>query len=139
MVALSGFLSLFTPSATTRSASMSRPESVSSRIASLGSSTAICRISFRFFSPPEKPVFTDRVSIDVSMSTNASFCSMRSANSSGIDFLFAASLTDLVVRGAEKIGVRDARDLDGILEREEDPRPARAPPAPSRADRGPDT
>src|SRR6266566_838726 len=41
--------------------SMSSPESVSSRIASLGSSTASCRISLRFFSPPENPSFTGRV------------------------------------------------------------------------------
>ncbi len=40
---------------------MSRPESVSSSIASFGSSTAICRISLRFFSPPEKPSFTPRL------------------------------------------------------------------------------
>src|SRR6266850_2275106 len=49
-----------TPLATVRSASMSRPESVSSRMASLGSSTAIWKISFRFFSPPEKPSLTER-------------------------------------------------------------------------------
>jgi hypothetical protein len=29
--------------------------SVSSRMASFGSNTAICKISLRFFSPPEKP------------------------------------------------------------------------------------
>ena len=52
--------SWLTPLATTRSASMSRPESVSSRIASVGSSSAICRISLRFFSPPEKPSLTLR-------------------------------------------------------------------------------
>jgi len=34
--------------------SMSRPESVSSKIAIFGSSTAICKISPRFFSPPDK-------------------------------------------------------------------------------------
>jgi hypothetical protein len=34
---------------------MSRPESVSSRMASWGCSSAIWRISWRFFSPPEKP------------------------------------------------------------------------------------
>ena len=50
-----GSRSVFTPAATIRSASMSSPESVSSRIASFGSSTAICRISLRFFSPPENP------------------------------------------------------------------------------------
>src|SRR6266849_758421 len=49
-----------TPWATIFSASMSRPESVSSRMASFGSSTAICRISLRFFSPPEKPSCTER-------------------------------------------------------------------------------
>ena len=35
---------------------MSRPESVSSKIASFGSSILSCKISF-FFSPPEKPTF----------------------------------------------------------------------------------
>ena len=40
---------------------MSRPESVSSRMASRGSSTAIWKISLRFFSPPEKPSFTGAV------------------------------------------------------------------------------
>ncbi len=37
---------------------MSRPESVSSRIANSGSSIAIWSISRRFFSPPENPSFT---------------------------------------------------------------------------------
>src|SRR3712207_7705532 len=49
-----------TPSETTRSASTSRPESVSSRIAMRGLSRRICRISWRFFSPPEKPSLTLR-------------------------------------------------------------------------------
>src|ERR687895_818990 len=53
----SGPRSSFTPLATTCNASMSRPESVSSMIASWGSSMSICRISLRFFSPPEKPSF----------------------------------------------------------------------------------
>ena len=34
---------------------MSSPESVSSRIAIRGFNIAICRISTRFFSPPENP------------------------------------------------------------------------------------
>src|SRR5436190_17117968 len=50
----------FTPCATVLSASMSRPLSVSSSTAYLGSSIAICRISARFFSPPEKPSLTAR-------------------------------------------------------------------------------
>src|SRR5206468_6804824 len=40
---------------------MSRPESVSSRTANRGWNMCIWRISRRFFSPPEKPSFTDRV------------------------------------------------------------------------------
>ena len=48
-------MAVLTPRATTRSASMSSPESVSSRIASPGFWSASCRISIRFFSPPEKP------------------------------------------------------------------------------------
>jgi hypothetical protein len=47
----------FTPSETIRSASMSRPESVSSSTANSGWSIASWRISARFFSPPEKPSF----------------------------------------------------------------------------------
>ena len=56
----SGLRIAFTPFETIFSASMSRPLSVSSRMAYFGSSMSICRISFRFFSPPEKPSFTER-------------------------------------------------------------------------------
>ncbi len=48
------------PSETTLSASTSRPESVSSRIAIFGSSSSSWRISWRFFSPPENPSFSER-------------------------------------------------------------------------------
>ena len=43
-----------------RRASTSRPESVSSSMQKVGSSIAIWKISLRFFSPPEKPSFTER-------------------------------------------------------------------------------
>jgi hypothetical protein len=46
--------------ATVRSASMSRPESVSSSTASDGLVSASWRISMRFFSPPENPSFKYR-------------------------------------------------------------------------------
>src|SRR3954451_19775043 len=46
---------VLTPLATTFSASMSRPESVSSSTARRGCWSASWRISMRFFSPPEKP------------------------------------------------------------------------------------
>ena len=54
---LLGDLKAFTPSATILRASMSNPESVSSKIARSGSSSDICKTSLRFFSPPEKPTF----------------------------------------------------------------------------------
>ena len=72
-VALSGRLSLATPVATIRSASMSSPLSVSSRIASFGSSIAIWKISFFFFSPPEKPSLTARLVSLLSISTTLAF------------------------------------------------------------------
>ena len=60
---------------------MSRPESVSSRTASRGSRTAIWRISFRFFSPPENPSFSGRLMKLGSMSTSFifSFSSVRNS------------------------------------------------------------
>src|SRR3954462_10639348 len=75
-----------TPSETIRSASTSRPESVSSRIAILGLSSRICRISWRFFSPPEKPSLR-----------------LRSANAGSIsraDISFLTSLTQVRSLGA---------------------------------------
>ena len=53
-----GFMSFFTPSATTLSASTSRPESVSSMMINFGSRIRACSISIFFISPPEKPSFT---------------------------------------------------------------------------------
>src|SRR5262249_22237292 len=63
---------------------MSRPESVSSSTARRGASSAICRISLRFFSPPEKPTLTPRRSISRSMPSlpAASFTRLRN---SGVD------------------------------------------------------
>ena len=66
---------MFTPSATMRMASTSRPESVSSRIDSFGSSIAIWNISLRFFSPPLKPSFTERLASRLSNCTT--FCRSR--------------------------------------------------------------
>ena len=84
-----------TPFATTFNASMSSPESVSSRIASVGSSTASWKISLRFFSPPEKPSFTDRFSSVSSISSlfirsrTSAMKSIASSSSSPWYFLMA--------------------------------------------------
>ena len=58
-----------TPSLTTRNASTSRPESVSSRIAIFGLSSSSCKISCRFFSPPENPSLTLRSANALSISS----------------------------------------------------------------------
>ena len=76
IVAFFSLLSLFTPPATMRRASMSRPLSVSSRIERRGSSMAIWKISLRFFSPPEKPSLTERLASLLSSSTIARFSRM---------------------------------------------------------------
>ena len=106
-----------------RSASMSSPESVSSRIASFGSSTAICRISFRFFSPPEKPAFTDALH-DLGTPLDQLELLLEQVEEVHRVELprVAARLPDLVVRRAQEVGVGDAGDLDRILEGEEDAR-----------------
>ena len=70
---LSGSLNEFTPLDTTFKASISNPESVSSIIIKLGSSNAICNISFLFFSPPEKPTFKGRASISSSIFSSVDF------------------------------------------------------------------
>ena len=67
------YSALFTPSATIFSASISRPESVSSKIARLGSRVIICKISLRFFSPPENPSFTPRCKYFSSIPTICKF------------------------------------------------------------------
>ena len=66
---------MLTPSATIFKASISKPESVSSKIESFGASNDICKISFFFFSPPEKPTF------------NCLF-NFSSSNFSSLDFSF---------------------------------------------------
>src|SRR6266516_1755948 len=70
-----------TPSATMRRASMSSPESVSSRTASFGRSIASWRISIRFFSPPEKPSFRYRLENSFGISASSIACSVSWRNS----------------------------------------------------------
>ncbi len=78
---VSAVLSLLKPSATIRRASTSNPESVSSRIAKVGSNIAIWNISLRFFSPPLKPSFTLRLASLLSNSTMARFSRISFRNS----------------------------------------------------------
>ncbi len=64
---------------------MSRPESVSSRIAIFGLSSSSWRISWRFFSPPEKPSLTFRSAKvgSISSADMASFISLTQVRSFG--------------------------------------------------------
>ena len=119
--ALSGRLSLFTPLATIFSASMSRPESVSSRMASFGSSTAIWKISLRFFSPPEKPSLTERLSKSSVQFEQFHFLLDQREKFHRVQFRLAPVLADFVQRGLEKIGAVHAGNFDRILEREKQP------------------
>src|SRR3977135_1061499 len=66
-IARSGERSALTPSAATRSASMSRPESISSRMQTAGSTRALCELSLRFVAPPENPTLTPRLSMSCGM------------------------------------------------------------------------
>src|SRR5579875_2736550 len=106
-----------TPSATTRRASMSRPESVSSKISNRGASTAICRTSLRFFSPPEKPSLTERCSRARSKPTCAAFCSTRPRNSPGPTS--SSPRARRTACGAEEVHVGHPWDLDRVLEGQE--------------------
>ena len=87
-------------------------------MASLGSSTAIWKISLRFFSPPEKPSLTERLSSVCSISSSfiLSFTNVQKLH--GVEFR-AALLADFVERGLEKIGAVHAGNLDRVLEGEE--------------------
>src|SRR5215831_19428714 len=73
------------PAATTLSASMSRPESVSSSIAIFGLTSRSWSISCRFFSPPEKPSLRFRWANAWSMDRSfiAPFISLRKSRSLG--------------------------------------------------------
>src|SRR3954447_10114100 len=99
--------SFCTPSATVRSASMSRPESVSSRTATSGASIAIWRISARFFSPPEKPSLTWRLVNARSTSSSSTAWPRRLPNSRT---LMGSSLRPVLIAMRRKFAI----DTPGI-------------------------
>ncbi len=116
-----GALELVDAVATILSASMSRPESVSSRMASFGSSTAIWKISLRFFSPPEKPSLTERLSRSSVQFEQFHLVLDQREKFHRVEFRLAFVLADFVERGLEEIGAVHAGDFDRILKREEQP------------------
>ena len=96
---------------------MSRPESVSSRMASSGSSMAIWRISLRFFSPPEKPSFRWRSPKAGSMPSRFIHSIIVSRTSSTDRSSPSPGRQGL----AQELDDRDAGDLLGVLEGQEHP------------------
>ena len=81
---LFGDLIALTPFDTTFNASISKPESVSSIITKFGSSRDICKISFLFFSPPEKPTFNGRDNISLSIFNFCDFSFTKFKNSTAL-------------------------------------------------------
>ncbi len=77
-----------TPFDTIFNASISNPESVSSMITKLGSSKDICKISFLFFSPPEKPTFNGLASISESILSSFAFSFTIFKNSTAFNSFF---------------------------------------------------
>src|SRR3954462_11640435 len=115
--------SLATPSATVRSASMSRPESVSSRTATSGWSIAICRISARFFSPPEKPSLRWREVNERSTSSRSMACWSLVRNSLT---LIGSSLRPVLIAIRRKLAIETPGMATGYWKARNSPRWARS-------------
>jgi hypothetical protein len=73
----------------------------------------------RFFSPPEKPSLTGRL-ISSRRSRRACLLLTSCEELDRVVLRQAAVLADGVDGGLQEIDVRDARDLDGVLEGQED-------------------
>ena len=74
----------------------------------------------RFFSPPENPSLTARLSIDWSMSSSFDFSLHQLHELHRVELGLAVVLALGVERGLEEVGVVHAGDLDRVLERHED-------------------
>ena len=96
---------------------MSSPESVSSSTATSGSSSAIWRISLRFFSPPLKPWFRWRLANDGSMPRRSIHSVMSDPDLEHRDLLGALARRHGL---AQELGHRHALDRLGVLEGEEE-------------------
>ena len=116
----SGLRSSFTPSATMRRASMSSPESVSSRTHRVGSSIAIWKISARFFSPPEKPSLTFLSKSSTFSLTEAAFSSIKIKEIHRVKFFLPAVLANRVDCGLEEELRTYTGNFHWVLKRQED-------------------
>ncbi len=101
---------------------MSSPLSVSSSTANFGFMMPIWTISARFFSPPEKPTLTGRLSISASMPSSARLLSRELDELAARQLRLAARTALRVEALAQELEVGDAGNFDRILEAEEQPR-----------------
>ena len=74
----------------------------------------------RFFSPPEKPSLTGRLSRSLLDVQDLHLLLDQREEVDGVEFLQAAVLADGVEGRSQEVGVADAGDLDRILEGQED-------------------
>ena len=81
----------------------------------------IWTISLRFFSPPEKPTLTGRLSISASMPSSAAWLARELEESRARQLRFAARAALRIEAVAQELEVGDAGDFDRILEAEEQP------------------
>ena len=82
----------------------------------------IWTISARFFSPPEKPTLTGRLSISASMPSSAGLLARELDELGARQLGFAARAALRIEALAQELEVGDAGDFDRILEAEEQAR-----------------
>ena len=84
-----------------------------------GSSIAICRISLRFFSPPEKPKLRSRLSSASVDAHDLGLGPQPLHELAGADFSLAAGAAQGVHGLAQEVHIGDAGDLDRVLHGQE--------------------
>ena len=104
---------------TSRRASTSRPESISSRIANFGRSTASCSVSARFCSPPENSTLTPRSRNRGSTASRPASAPSRSAMAARSWPSRGALTVAFCTRGLQHVDEPHARHFDRVLHRQE--------------------
>ncbi len=120
-IARSWLLSAFTPFATIRRASISRPESVSSKMASLGSRTGHLENFVTLLLAAGEPL-VDRPAHEAPVHLDELHLLLGELEEvHGVELVEPALAAQRVERRAHEVEVPDAGDLHGVLERKEDP------------------
>ena len=118
--------SALTAEATSLSASISNPESISSKIESLGFNANSCTISLRFFSPPENPAFKSLLSKST-LYVNLEPCCHHGKTPPCTDLIIRHNFSKVVIgcidpfsevsgRGIKKLEDNSIKVVHGVLE-----------------------